>query len=699
MRHFSIRTFAGALAAALASAAQAAPKPQDAPSLVVRFAGVHEFGLRAEEALERINGRPDLPLNAQLRALAGGPDRARFLIDNRMSDEKRRELEAASPSELLHQSLVLEYPSVGAARAALNIIRRNPTVFGEAVQDRYANDWGMIPSDTHYNQTFIVPGSAVEGFTNQAVHALLGLHTAWDKVRGIANVAVLDTGIQAPVVNGVRTPHPDLESNVRLHLSRNTMDQDFDVNEPGLTTGAGTFFGHGTHVAGIVGARANNGIGVAGSCLDCSLLVMRITNTNGYTCASVTNAINEAVSNGAQVLNMSFGVDNACAGQMGTFDAAMQTAVDNRLATVTAAAGNAPDGVTQVHYPARSPRALSAAATLPNGTRSPVSVDTAGFPPGSKLDYAVPGERIFSTFFTGQNWNPAGWDAQGFPGTACVHQSAAVNAYGYCSGTSMAAPLLAGVVGVVRSADPLLSDAQVRAVLDTASNTFGQGANLVGRGVPNANTAVNSVTFSNKGVTPLFALYSPGLTNHLYTTVPQVASAAAWATLRHGGTTYPYSPYQAVSDQEASPVAYTYPQANTVAARAPIRVFTTITDNGTALVPMYRLSHSNGAHAIAVGDSQMYSFLSAGYVLDKTEGYVHPVSSPQPPGTVSVWRAYHSGNNDYALYKSDAGAHLASLGYGSHTKVGYACRPGPAGSACRGIVHKVLPVITHLILD
>ena len=107
----------------------------DAPQVMVRFLGVNDFGLSAELARDRLNGPANIPENVQLRALAGNPLRARFLIDSRLPSQARALLDATHPTEELHRWLVLEYPNANAARGATNAMQRNPNVFVAVTQD------------------------------------------------------------------------------------------------------------------------------------------------------------------------------------------------------------------------------------------------------------------------------------------------------------------------------------------------------------------------------------------------------------------------------------------------------------------------------------------------------------------------------------------------------------------------------------
>ena len=133
---------------------------------------------------------------------------------------------------------------------------------------------------------------------------------AWNKRTSCAKVAVLDTGVQ--------TNHPDLKSN----LWENTKDPSNGRDDDGngviddrfggdLVDGKGSGEdkkGHGTHVAGIIGARGNNARGIAGLCWSVKIVAVRVLDADGHgTWSTEIAGIDYAISAGAKVINASFG--------------------------------------------------------------------------------------------------------------------------------------------------------------------------------------------------------------------------------------------------------------------------------------------------------------------------------------------------------------------------------------------------------
>ena len=243
---------------------------------------------------------------------------------------------------------------------------------------------------------------------------------AWNKRTSCAKVAVLDTGVQ--------TDHPDLKGN----LWENTKDPSNGRDDDGngvvddrfggdLVDGKGSGDdkqGHGTHVAGIIGARGNNDRGIAGLCWSVKIVAVRVLDADGRgTWSQEIAGIDYAISAGAKVINASFG------GPTGSeiVREAIQRAKSKGVLLV-AAAGN--DGVnddaTPV-FPAAYPDSniLSVAAT--NSKDKLASFSNYG---AKTVDLAAPGDRIASTF----------WQSD----------------YAYMSGTSMAAPYVAAAAAMLR---------------------------------------------------------------------------------------------------------------------------------------------------------------------------------------------------------------------------------------------------------
>lgn len=277
---------------------------------------------------------------------------------------------------------------------------------------------------------------------------------AWKVTTGSGvKVAILDSG--------VANVHDDIASQVVGHanfVSANTKeDPEADPEDK---------YGHGTHVAGIVAAKFNNKIGVAGVCPDCSILDVKVLNDNGSGSSSViANGISWAASNGAKVINMSLGQRVSSR----TLEAAVNNAW-SQGAVIVAAAGNA--GTQAKIYPGAYPNVIAVAATDNNDAKASFSTY------GKWVDVAAPGVNVYSTF----------------PNHPFVlgTQNGRATGYDIASGTSMASPIVAATAALAWSSQPGANNTLVRSKIEsTADRITGTGTNWA-HGRVNACKAVAS---------------------------------------------------------------------------------------------------------------------------------------------------------------------------------------------------------------
>ena len=233
---------------------------------------------------------------------------------------------------------------------------------------------------------------------------------AWDIHRGAKAtvVAVVDTGVQLS--------HPDLEPHlVRGHDFVNKDRKPKDDN------------GHGTAVAGVIGALASNDTGVAGACNRCAIMPVKVLNWAGSGYWSVAaKGIVWAADHGADVINLSFG------GPTGSTTLGNAVAyARSKGAVVVAAAGN--NGTSGYFYPAAYPGVISVAASTDSDFR-----------------------------YSWSNYS-AGWVTLAAPG--CTWTSKWKDTYGSFCGTSAAAPVISGIAALIKSADRGLSAARIEGKL------------------------------------------------------------------------------------------------------------------------------------------------------------------------------------------------------------------------------------------
>ncbi len=280
-------------------------------------------------------------------------------------------------------------------------------------------------------------------------------------------------------------------------------------------------YGHGTHVAGIIGAR-NNDIGVVGVAPEASLYAVKVLDNFGSgSLSGVVAGIDWAITNGMNVINMSLG--------SWTGTTSMEQAVDqayNSGILVVAAAGNAgtADGLgDSVSYPARYDSAIAVAAVDSNLNRASFSST------GNKVEIAAPGDMILSTYMG--------------------------NTYEYLSGTSMATPYVSGLLALLKQANPTLTAPELRAKLQQTAIDLGDPGRdaLYGYGLIQAPTINETPIPSNTPIvtaspspsaTPIVTV-SPSPSMTPVVTVKPSPSATPIVTVKPSPSTTPivtYSP-------------------------------------------------------------------------------------------------------------------------------------------------------------
>lgn len=251
--------------------------------------------------------------------------------------------------------------------------------------------------------------------------------SAWDRRTSCGTVAILDTGADLD--------HPDLVENLWQNpgeIPDNGKDDDKngyvdDVNGVDIRNGGAPVDtnGHGTHVAGLVGARGNNALGVTGVCWSAKLMVVKFMSVFGRgKPGDAASGIRYAVREGARIVNASFGTSS----QNEELNDAIAYA-KSKGALVVVAAGNDGKNIDKSPtYPASSTSAniLAVAATTSKGGLA--SFSNYG---KTAVDVAAPGDDILSTWLRG--------------------------GYNTLDGTSMASPVVAGVAAMVRQQNPKLS--------------------------------------------------------------------------------------------------------------------------------------------------------------------------------------------------------------------------------------------------
>jgi hypothetical protein len=338
--------------------------------------------------------------------------------------------------------------------SALRRLKRDPNV-AIAEQDRvihaFSNDadfaklWGLESTGQAVGPT---------GAYNALVNVDINAPEAWSMSLG-------DGRTVAAVDSGVLSTHADLSG--RVAAGYDWVDEDKVPNDPD---------GHGTHVTGTIAAKIDNGIGVAGVAPEARVLPLRVLDANGNGFLSdIIDAFQFAGDQGVRVVNASLGGS--------TFSALEKQAIDEHPDTlfVVAAGNGGGDGVGDNNdsspvYPCSftSPNVICVGAYHARNGRALFSNYGA-----ASVDVYAPGQDIYSTSSTG--------------------------GYKYMSGTSMAAPHVAGLAALLLARNPSLSTGQVKtAIVSTVRRTSSSYVSVSG-GRIDADAAVGSVFADRDGDT------------------------------------------------------------------------------------------------------------------------------------------------------------------------------------------------------
>ncbi len=231
---------------------------------------------------------------------------------------------------------------------------------------------------------------------------------------------------------------------------------------------------HGTHVAGIIGASRNNGVGMDGIADNVKVMIIRAVPNGDEYDKDIALAIRYAVDNGAKVINMSFG--KSFSPDKKWVDDAYKYAASKDVLLIHAAGNDAKNIDSSDNYPST--------VMLDGSLAKNVITVGAGSDPFIAGSYTA----------TFSNYGKAGVDVFA-PGNQIYSTLPGGNTYGFLDGTSMASPVVAGLAGLIRSYYPKLTAEQIRQVINGSASSLGSTKTLK----PGTQEAVSLSSLSQTG--------------------------------------------------------------------------------------------------------------------------------------------------------------------------------------------------------
>lgn len=284
----------------------------------------------------------------------------------------------------------------------------------------------IIPADSYYGQQWGLD--------------TIRMPQAWDLAKGSnsVTVAVIDTGIDYNHQdfsgrNIIKGPDFSTGNCCRGSVCDGPKSRDSDPVDDN---------GYGTHVAGTIGAITDNNEGISGVNWNVTLMAVKVVSSAG--CGGTEDIVDGliyAVDNGARVINMSLGSPFVCS-QL--YQDAINAAYNSGSIVVAAAGNDNRDAQNS------SPASCDGVITVGNSDQNDERAPNSNW--GRRVDIAAPGVEILSTF-------PGG-------------------VYGHRSGTSMAAPHVSGVAGLLLAANPGLPQDQVKSCLINSADPITTDENI-----------------------------------------------------------------------------------------------------------------------------------------------------------------------------------------------------------------------------
>ena len=347
------------------------------------------------------------------------------------------------------------------------------------------NSFAHIPNDTYftYQITCHNIGQTINDGHSGTFDADIDAPEAWDITQGSPDVIV------AVFDEGVSSNHPDLPNSRQIRLSGSNFGLGYS-NDPSPTGNNN----HGNACAGVIAATMDNNEGIAGIAPNCKVMPIRWDSSTDDT--DLADGIEFAVNNGANIISCSWGFEGAPPTIYPAIISAINYAIDNGVVVVFAASNSAYNSIGD-HGAVAFPANASISNLITVGASDRYDYVAEYSPCSSLIDIVAPSHRAYPNQISGETFEMWSIDIPGNsgynPAPSEMDYYLTIGEYlpgfgtnylsytGRFGGTSHACPVVAGVVALILSVNPLLTPSEVYGILTNTADKVGGYSYVGGR--------------------------------------------------------------------------------------------------------------------------------------------------------------------------------------------------------------------------